>query len=200
VRDIPGLYSLTVEVLASLERMGEKSARNLIEQIDHSRSAGLERFLTGLGIPGVGRTIAGCIALEFGTIENVMASTLPELTEIDGIGPVLAHSIHTFFTYPVTRGVVERLLDAGFRPRAEAPSTNRVLEGLTIVFSGSLSISRDEATRLAERAGAHVTGAVSSRTDLVVTGPGTGSKLDRARNLKVRIADESEFLDMLERG
>ncbi len=200
VHDIPGLYDLTVEALASLERMGEKSARNLVEELDRSRSVGLERFLTGLGIPGVGRAVSGYIALRFATLEDVMDSTPEELTEIEGIGPVLACSVHTFFTDPVTRRVVERLREAGFSPRTEALSASRVLEGLTIVFTGSLSISRTEAAALALRAGAHVTGSVSSRTDLVITGAGAGGKLDRARNLGIRIADESEFLDMLERN
>ena len=195
VGDVSDLYHLTLEQLASLDRMGGKSAENLLRQLEKSRGAGMRRFLTGLGIPGVGRTVAGLLSGRFGDLKEVMEADRQTLTDIEGVGPVLAENLHRFFRDPVTGGVVDRLLKAGFQPRgASSGSGTNPLQGLTLVFTGSISIPRDEARALAESAGARVTGSVSSKTDLVVAGPGAGSKLDRAREMGIEIIDESEFL------
>lgn len=200
VNDFADLYRLDADSLSGLDRMGEKSALNLLEQLERSRGADLRRFLTGLGIPGVGRTVAGLLSERYGDMAGIMEAGPDELTEIPGIGPVLAAALHRFFRDPVTRSVVDRLLQSGFDPRGrEAGTAAGPLEGLTLVFTGGISLPREEARRLAEEAGAKVTGSVSSNTDLVVAGPGAGSKLSKAAGLGIRIIDEEEFLSMLKR-
>jgi DNA ligase (NAD+) len=198
VHDMADLYSLTAEELASLDRMGEKSAANLVAELDRSRSASLERFLTGLGIPGVGRVVASAIAMRFSDLDAVMNASEEDLSSVDGVGPVLAASVREFFSDRITRSMVQRLVAAGFSPESGGQSRGGSLNGLTVVFTGTLSLSRTEASRLAREAGATVTGSVSGRTDLVVAGEGAGGKLDRARSLGVRIVDENGFLDLLE--
>lgn len=199
VDDVSDLYQLTREQLSSLDRMGEKSAENLRRQLEKSREAGLRRFLTGLGIPGVGRTVAGLLSDRFGDLNELMEADTETLTDIEGVGPVLAENLHRFFRDPVTRSVVERLLIAGFHPRGSSSGSGiKPLQGITLVFTGSISIPRDEARALAESAGARVTGSVSSKTDLVVAGPGAGGKLESARKLGIEIIDEREFLARVE--
>jgi DNA ligase (NAD+) len=199
VRDVPDLYRLSAGDLAGLERMGEKSASNLVGELDRSRSVDLERFLTGLGIPGIGRVTAGALAGRFGSIHALMEARSEELSSVEGIGPVLAESVRTFFTDPVTRGMVERLLEAGFDPEAPSgPGRMGAMEGMTVVFTGTMGMSREEASRLARSAGATVTGSVSSRTDLVVAGENAGGKLEKAHSLGVRVVDEAGFLAILE--
>jgi DNA ligase (NAD+) len=200
VNDFADLYRLDADSLSGLDRMGEKSALNLLEQLERSRGADLRRFLTGLGIPGVGRTVAGLLSERYEDMAGIMEAGPDELTEIPGIGPVLAAGLYRFFRDPVTRSVIDRLLQSGFDPRGQAMETAAgPLEGMTLVFTGGISLPRDEARRLAEEAGAKVTGSVSSKTDLVVAGPGAGSKLAKASELGVRVVDEEEFLSMLKR-
>jgi DNA ligase (NAD+) len=199
VRDVPDLYRLTAADLAGLERMGGKSASNLIGELDRSRSVDLERFLTGLGIPGIGRVTAGALAVRFGSIGRLMEAPSEELSSVEGVGPVLAESVRTFFTDAVTMGLVERLLDAGFSPEAPScPGRTGAMEGMTVVFTGTMGMSREEASRLARDAGATVTGSVSARTDLVVAGENAGGKLEKAQGLGVRVVDEAGFLAILE--
>ncbi|MBN1433727.1 NAD-dependent DNA ligase LigA [Candidatus Fermentibacterales bacterium] len=199
VRDIADLYTLSHDQLAGLDRMGELSAANLLARLDQSRSMPLSRFLAGLGIPGVGSTVASLLSTRFGGLAGLMEADEGELMELDGIGPVLARSLREFFDDSVTRGVVERLLKAGFEPSAEPGDEGaKPLAGLTMVFTGALSLPRAEAERLSEIAGAKVTSSVSGSTDLVVAGPGAGSKLEKARSMGVRIIDEEEWRSMLE--
>ncbi len=199
VDDIAGLYDLTVGQLQSLDRMGELSSRNLLEELDRSRSAGLPRFLTGLGIPGVGRTVGRLLARSLGSLDRLRKASRERLMEMEGIGPVLADSLAGFFEDDVTAGLVDRLLEKGFDPGYDQ-SVGGGLEGLTVVFTGSLSISRDRARELAEAAGARVTESVSGSTDLVVAGPGAGSKLRKARALGIEVVEEDSLLDMLRDG
>jgi len=196
VEDISDLYTLSLDDISGLERMGEKSAESLLEQLAVSRSATLDRFLTGLGIPGVGRAIAGCIAERFGSLSGVMNGTTEEYEDISGVGPVLASSIITFFSDSVTKSVVERLIAVGFNPSFESGTGS--LEGMSIVFTGTLSIPRSSARDLAEKAGAYVSGSVSSSTDLVVAGLSAGSKLEKAHELDIRVIGEREFLNLVE--
>ncbi len=199
VHDVSDLYRLSAEQLSSLDRMGDRSAGNLIVQLDQSRKADLQRFLTGLGIPGIGRTVAGFLAGSFQGIREMMEADVETLTGVEGVGPVLAESLHRFFRDPVTRGVVERLLKAGFDPVGSVPAEGAgKLDGLTVVFTGSISLPRSVARTMAERSGARVTGSVSPNTDIVVAGPGSGSKLEQARRLGIRVIDEEEFLKMVQ--
>jgi DNA ligase (NAD+) len=197
VDDIAGLYDLTAEGLQALEGMGEVSSRKLLAELERSRSADLARFLTGLGIPGVGRTVGRLLAEEFETLGPLREAGREGLMEVDGIGPVLADSLASFFEEEVTASLVDRLLSRGFAPACENRRGGS-LEGLTVVFTGSLSVSRDRAREMAEAAGARVTGSVSGNTDLVVAGTGAGSKLARAEELGVRVVDEEEFGELLD--
>jgi len=201
VTDISDLYRLNHSLLAGLPRMGEISASNLLSALQHSRSAELQRFLTGLGIPGVGRVVSGLLCASFPDLDSIMNVTVDTLEEIDGIGPVLASALFSFWSEPVTRGVVDRLMDIGFElpnPRYDR-SGRHPMKGLTLVFTGAITMPRSEARRLAEEAGAKVTSSVSARTDLVVAGPGAGSKMTKARQLGIRIINENEFLEKVKK-
>ncbi|MBD3278401.1 MAG: NAD-dependent DNA ligase LigA, partial [Candidatus Aegiribacteria sp.] len=199
VKDVAGLYDLTLQQLAGLDRMAEKSANNLLEELNESLDADLQRFLTGLGIPGIGRTVAGLLSQRFQNMKELMEVPQESFTEIDGIGPVLAENLHRFFHEEVTRSVVERLLEKGFHPKGTAPQKgSKPMEGLTMVFTGALSMPRTKARAMAEEAGARVTGSVSSNTDYVVAGEDAGSKLEKARSLGVKTLTEEEFLSMLD--
>jgi len=201
IRDVADLYSLTREQLASLDRMGDRSADNLIGELDRSRSTSLQRFITGLGIPGVGRTVSGLLSSEFRDLDRIMNAGADEFIRIEGIGPVLAENLFRFFSEEVTRDVVNRLIAAGFSPLDKSAGyTRQPLKGKTLVFTGGISTPRSQARSMAEKAGAKVTGSVSSKTDLVVAGPGAGSKLAAAEELGIEIIDEAEFLHRIERG
>ncbi len=199
VRELADLYRLTAGDLSGIERMGSKSASSLLAQIDSSRTPPLDRMLAGLGIPGVGRVAAQSLAGRFGSLEDLAAASRERMMTVEGIGPVLAESLHLFFRDPVTRRGLDSLLAAGVSPRAEeGPRVGAgKLSGLTIVFTGTIGIPREEARELAEKHGAKVTESVSASTSLVVAGPGAGSKLERARELGVRIADWPGFLEMI---
>lgn len=195
IKDVSDLYSLSCPQLASLDRMGDISANNFIKQLDKSRSASLQRFITGLGIPGVGRTVSGLLSGRFNDLHEVMAAGVDEFLEIEGIGPVLADNLHRFFNEKITKGVVNRLMNAGFNPGSSTSEyTHKPFQGLTVVLTGGISIPRSEARIMAEKAGAKVAGSVSSKTDIVVAGPGAGTKLQKALELGIEIIDEDEFL------
>jgi DNA ligase (NAD+) len=197
VKTLADLYSLTPEVLARMERMGEKSAGNLMEQLEQSRKAGLSRFIFGLGIPGVGAVTARAAALSFRSLGALEGSTWEELLSVEGIGPVTAAAVRAFFDDPVTGSVIRGLRDAGFEPVEEAGPVGSRLEGEIIVFTGSLTMPREEAQALAVASGARTAGSVSTRTTLVVAGPGAGSKLDKATELGIPVISEEEFLELL---
>jgi DNA ligase (NAD+) len=207
VRDPADLYDLTMEQLLSLERFGEKKARNLLEAIGKSKQRDLSSFLFALGIPNTGKTTTKVLAEHFGSLEAVMKATREDLTALHDIGDVVADSIVKFFEDPVIRQSVRRMLEAGVCPvaetRAEAPvDTENPFYGKTVVLTGTLtSLSRDEAARLLEAAGAKVTGSVSKKTDFLVAGEKAGGKLAKARDLGVRVIDnEEELLRLLGRG
>lgn len=199
VKELADLYRLTAADLSGIERMGSKSASSLLAQIDSSRTPPLDRMLAGLGIPGVGRVAAQSLALGFGSLEGLAAASREQMMTVEGIGPVLAGSLHLFFRDPVTRRGLDSLLAAGVSPRAEEGQRGGAgrLSGLTIVFTGTIGIPREEARELAERHGAKVTESVSASTSLVVAGPGAGSKLERARELGVRVSDWPGFMEMI---
>ncbi len=196
VHTVADLYRLDRETVAGLERMGEKSADNLIRAIEGSRHPPLARFLYALGIPEVGEATAQALARHFGSLERIMSATREELMEVPDVGPVVAESIVGFFGSEENRRVIRELLELGVRPREEetepAPLAARSpFAGRTVVLTGTLEgLARDEARALLERLGAHVAGSVSARTDLVICGANPGSKLERARALGVRIMDE----------
>lgn len=201
VRSPADLYGLTVEGLSELDRMGEKSAANLVAAIEASKTRPLARFVHALGIRQVGSATARDLARRFGTLEALRRATREQLLEVPDVGEVVADSILAFFGEERNQRVLDALLDAGVRPvPEEAPATEGPFVGKTIVFTGNLAtMSRDEAKELAAKLGAKAAGSVSKKTDLVVAGPGAGTKLAKARELGVRVVDEPEFLAMLGR-
>lgn len=198
VRGVDDLYSLRKEQLVSLDRMGEKSAQNLLDQIEKSKNTTLPRLIYALGIPQVGEHIARVLAEHFGSLEALERASEEELTAVPEIGPETARQIRAFFSVPANRRVIQRLLDAGVRPHAERrPGRGGPLDGKTFVITGTLSLPREEVSRIIEAAGGKVTGSVSARTDFLVVGTEPGSKLDRARQLGVATIDEAELARIL---
>ncbi len=201
VRSVADLYSLTEEQLAELERYAEKSARTLWTEIQRSKKAGLARVLMGLGIRFVGVRTAELLAEEFGSIDALMAATAEELERVEEVGPRISQAILEFFTRPANRELVESLRAAGVDMTAEKRQRSTELAGLTFVLTGTLpTLTREEAKAKIEAAGGKTMGSVSKKTGYVVAGEDAGSKLDKARDLKIPIIDEAGLLALLESG
>jgi len=203
VRSLPELYALTLDDLAAMDRMGEKSAKNLLDGLQRSKSTTLARFLYGLGIRHVGETTARDLARHFGALERIMNASEEALLEVTDVGPVVASSVHLFFEQPHHREVIRALLDAGLHwPEHDgsvaAAAAPLPLAGLTFVLTGSLpNWSREEAKARIEAAGGKVAGSVSKKTNYVVSGEAAGSKLDKARALGVAVIDEAALVALL---
>ena len=200
IRTLPDLYQLGAEQLAGLDRMAEKSAQNLVDALAQARQTTLGRFLFGLGIRHVGEATAKELARHFGSLDAVMAASEEALLQVADVGPVVAHSLTTFFAEPHNREVVQQLRAAGVHwPEGEpAASTALPLAGQTFVLTGTLpTLSRDQAKAMLEAAGAKVAGSVSKKTHCVVAGAEAGSKLDKARELGLRVIDEAGLLELL---
>jgi len=201
VTDAADLYSLNHQQLAALDRLADKSARNLVEALDRSKSTRLDRFLYALGIGQVGESTAQQLAAHFGSLDAIMAAPVEVLENIHDIGPVVAASIRTFFDQPHNAEVIQKLRQAGvdWPEHAPAPTTpDSPLAGKTFVLTGALSsMARDEAKRRLQGLGAKVTGSVSKKTDFVVAGSDPGSKVAKAEQLGVEIIGEPEFLEMI---
>ncbi len=200
VRALPDVYRLGFVALAALDRMAEKSARNLVDALQKSKQTTLARFLYALGIRHVGETTAKDLARHFGTLDGVMAAGVDPLLQVPDVGPVVAESIHTFFAQPHNREVVEQLRAVGIHwPEGPpAPAALLPLAGKTFVLTGTLpTLGRDEAKGLLEAAGAKVSGSVSRKTHYVVAGEEAGSKLDKARELGVPVIDEAQLRALL---
>ena len=198
VRNVADLYLLTQEQLVGLERMGEKSAENLLRNVERSKSTTLSRFLYALGIPSVGEATAKALALHFGDIEHVLDASENDLQEVRDIGPVVAKETATFFHQSHNREIIAALRRAGVHwPRAER-KRKLPLAGKTFVITGTLeSMSRDEAKERLEALGAKVSGSVSSKTNFLVVGADAGSKLEKAMSLGVPALEENAFLRLL---
>ncbi|MCX7601000.1 MAG: NAD-dependent DNA ligase LigA [Meiothermus sp.] len=197
VKDAADLYSLHKEDLIALERMAEKSAQNLLEQIENSKNRGLERLLFALGIPQVGETTARALARRFGHLDRVLSATVEELDAVPDIAEVTAEAIHKALAKPQMRRFIDRLRAAGVSFEAKEKQTSNALEGLTFVLTGELSRPRDEVARALEALGAKVSSSVSKKTSYVVAGPGAGSKLAKAQELGVPVLDESGLTQLL---
>jgi DNA ligase (NAD+) len=199
VKSIADLYSITADQLLSLERVGQKSADNLLQEIANSKRAGLDRVLYGLGIRFVGQRTAQLLAEEFGSMEALMAATAEDLERINEVGPRVAQAIREFFDEEKNRELVRRLEKAGLTMTAEKRKKTSQLEGLTFVLTGTLPhLSREDAKAKIESAGGRVSGSVSKKTNYVVAGEDAGSKLDKARDLGVNVIDESALQKLLE--
>lgn len=201
IRDAADLYFLTAEQLRTLERVGEKSAENLLRSIAASKDRPLRRLLVGLGIRFVGERVAELLAERFRSLDALMAAGEDELTSVPEIGPRIAESVRSFFAQEQTRVLVEKLRRAGVRLADEEPAAadgDRPLAGKTFVFTGTLSsMTRTQAQALVQSLGGRVASGVSRATDYVVAGADPGSKLDRARELGVPVLDEDAFLALV---
>ncbi|TAK86318.1 MAG: NAD-dependent DNA ligase LigA [Aquabacterium sp.] len=211
VRTLPDLYKLGLLKLAALDRMADKSAQNIVDALDKSKTTTLPRFLFGLGIRHVGEATAKDLARHFGQMgrkddeqkTGIMNATVDQLLAVRDVGPVVAQSIHTFFAQPHNCEVVEQLRAAGVtwpehEPSAEADAASLPLAGKTLVLTGTLpTLSRDEAKAMIEEAGGKVTGSVSKKTHYVIAGEEAGSKLEKAQSLGVPVLDESGLLALL---
>jgi len=202
VRDFADLYGLGLEKLEELPRMAERSARNLLEQIEASKDRELRRLLFGLGIRHVGERVARLLAQHFGSLEAVAAASPEQIETIHEIGPVVAESIGQWFAQEPNRQLVERLRRAGVRTEdAAAEARSLALRGKLFVLTGGLdSMTRDEAKAAIESRGGRVTSSVSKKTSYVVVGRDPGSKHDKAKALGVECLDEAAFEELLERS
>ena len=202
VKSVADLYTLTAGALAELERMGKKSAENLLAARDKSRATTLERFIYALGIREVGEATARLLAEHFTTLDRLKAATPEALAEIDNIGPVAARNIHGFFQAPQNLAIIDRLLAAGIHWETQAPGGQpRPLAGRSFVLTGTLEgMTRAEVRRLLLQAGAKVSGSVSKKTDYVVYGENPGSKYARAKSLDIPTLNEAELLALIEGG
>jgi DNA ligase (NAD+) len=200
IRTLPDLYRLGLRALVELERMGEKSAQNLLAALEKSKETTLPRFLYGLGIRHVGESTARDLAWHFGKLDGIMDASVEQLLQVPDVGPVVAESLHAFFQQPHNREVIEQLRACGLRweegePAAQAP---KPLSGKTVVLTGTLAtLTRDEAKEMLEAAGAKVAGSVSKKTDYVVAGAEAGSKLEKALELGVAVLDEEGLRQLL---
>jgi DNA ligase (NAD+) len=200
VRDVADLYTLTLADVADLERMGEKSARNFLNGVEASKQRDLWRLMFGLGILHVGAGVAKAIGRCFAALDDMFAASVDRLTECEDVGEVIAQSIEQWHGDSRNRNLVERLRKAGLnftselhQPRAKAGP----LTGKTFVLTGTLpNLSREEAAAKIEALGGKVSGSVSKKTDYVVAGEDTGSKLDKAQTLGIKIIGETELLKL----
>ena len=199
VKDIADLYVLTENELAGLERMAEKSARNLVEALEKSKRRPLDRFLNGLGIRHVGERTSEILAQRFQSLDALMEATEEDLLAMDEVGPEAATSLRAFFAREDVRKVIARLHDAGVDPRPAERAADGPLAGEVVVFTGTLAgLTRDAAKARATGAGASVGSSLTRKTTLVVAGEKSGSKRKKAEELGVRIVNEEEFLELLE--
>jgi DNA ligase (NAD+) len=194
VRNVADIYKLSKDDLLSLERMGGKSAQNVLEEIENSKQLPLERVIYGLGIRMVGERTAQFLGEHFGSMEALESASVEELQDVNEVGPRIAESIVEFFSIAANRKLVERLRDAGLKLTGQKKQRGTSLAGKTFVLTGTLvHFTRDQAKKMIEDAGGKVTGSVSKKTDYVVAGADAGSKLDKAKELGVKVIDEKEM-------
>jgi DNA ligase (NAD+) len=197
ISSVADIYSLTYDDLVNLERFGEKSARNLVNSIRESVKRPLSSLIYALGIPNIGEYLARVLAEHFGSLDVLLAADMETLVNINDIGEIVAESVISFAQDDDNRKMIEKLKAHGIDPvmgeKGEQP-----LEGKIFVFTGSLeTMTRDEAKDMVRNLGAKASGSVSAKTDYVVSGESSGSKLDKARELGVKVMSEKEFIEFL---
>ena len=199
VKSVADLYRLGKIQLTSVERMGDKSTRNLLDEIEESKDMGLDRVLYGLGIKYVGSHVAQVLTDNYDSMDEIMEAGQEELEEIDEIGPKIAESIVSFFDDQRNRKMVEELRNSGVKMEVEREEVEQFLDGKKFVLTGALeNYTRDEATKEIQRYGGRVTSAVSGATDYILVGENPGSKLDKAKEEGTTILEEDDFVRMLE--
>ena len=197
IKDCADLYTLDIESVAKIERMGKKSAQNLINSINNSKSAGLERLIYALGIRNIGEVAASALADRYKTLENLMNANKEELCEIQDFGEITADCVIDFFSHEQNFELCKKLINLGINTNSTFVQLDNRFEGLTFVLTGTLpTMSRDIASGMIKDRGGKVAGSVSSKTSYVLAGEDAGSKLVKAKNLGINIIDEEEFLKM----
>ncbi len=200
IHDVADIYSLSAGEIEGLDRMGKKSAENLIAAIERSKSAGLDKLIYALGIRQVGEKAARSLAEAFPDIELLFSASEEQISAIYDFGDISAHYIVNFFAHPQTRVLVDELKSRGVKTTYEVQKRGNIFEGMTFVLTGTLpTMKRDEASRLIEENGGKVSSSVSAKTSMVLAGEDAGSKLTKAQSLGVRIISEEELLAMLGR-
>jgi DNA ligase (NAD+) len=200
IQDPSDLYFLTKEQLLELDRHGEKSADNLIESIRRAKNPPLDKFIFALGIRNVGEHIAKILAAKFGSLDNLIAARVEELTDIGEIGPEIAQSIVQFFHQPKNQAIMAKFSKAGVAPQKKVAVANALLQGKSFVFTGTMkSMGRNEAKTFVDNLGGSVHSSTTAKTTYVVAGSEPGSKLDKARSLGITILTENEFLKLIGR-
>ena len=200
VRSAADLYHLDREKLVALKGFGEKKAEKLYAELEKSKDCELDAFLFAIGIPNIGKKTAYDLMAHFGTLEALMGASEQELEDVEDVGGIVAASITEYFADEENRRFVNRLLEAGVRPQMHAQQdAGTLFEGMTFVLTGTLpTLSRAQAQEMIRKNGGKATGSVSKKTSIVLAGESAGSKLDKARELGVRIIDEAQFLQMIE--
>ena len=198
VKNVADIYDLSKKDLLSLERFADKSAQNILDEIERSKKLPLERVIYGLGIRMVGERTAQFLAEHFGSMDDLMNASLEQLEEVNEVGPRIAESIREFFDEPRNRELVKRLREAGLTFAGKKRQRGTKLAGKTFVLTGTLAnYSRDQAKKLIEDAGGRVSGSVSKKTDYVVAGTDAGSKLDKAKELGVTVIEEKDMVKLV---
>ena len=204
VLDVADFYQLTLEQLLNLDKIQQKSAENILEAIEKSKSNSLERLLTGLGIRHVGSKAAKELAQHFQTMKALQAASVEQLLEIDGLGAIIAYSVKTYFEQPSVQELIQELKDSGVNmsylgvKKDDSAASGHVLSGKTVVLTGTLEqLTRQDAKEKLEALGAKVTGSVSKKTDVVIVGHSAGSKLTKANELGIAVWSEQQFLESL---
>ena len=198
VKNVADIYKLTKDNLLSLERMGDKSAQNVLDEIEASKKLPLERVIYGLGIRMVGERTAQFLAEHFGSMDDLINASEEELQNVNEVGPRIANSIVEFFREPSNRKLIDRLRASGLTFTGKKKERGTKLAGKTFVLTGTLTRPRDVVKKILEDAGGRVAGSVSKKTDYVVAGADAGSKLDKANELGVRVISEKEMEELLQ--
>ena len=198
VKSQPDIYGIIATDISSIERMGEKSAANLIAAIEKSKSAGLSKVIYALGIRNIGQKTADILADRFENIDELMSADFDELCSIEGFGEIMAKSVVDYFSLEQSKNLIQRLKDYGVDMTAEKKEKTNLFEGLTFVLTGTLpTMTRNEASDIITANGGKVSSSVSKKTSFVLAGEEAGSKLTKAQNLGIKIIDENEFLKMI---
>jgi DNA ligase (NAD+) len=199
VHSIADLYRLDREQLAGLERMGEKSADNLLAELERSKTPDLDRLLYALGIREVGEVTAASLARYFGSLDKIVEASEEALVEVPDVGPIVAGHVYAFFREQHNLEILRELEAAGMRWQAlEVNEGEQPLAGQTWVLTGALGMPRARARALLESLGARVTGSVSAKTSVVLAGEAAGSKLTKAEKLGIDVVDEDAFIALME--
>jgi DNA ligase (NAD+) len=201
VKNFADLYRLRFDQVSQLDRMADKSAANVMDSLEASKTQPLWRFVVGLGIPNVGGQLAETLANEFGTLDALMAADSERLVEVEGIAETIASGVCDYFANEENAAVIKQMLELGVKPAAPKARASDVLAGKTVVVTGTLEkFTRLTIKQAIKDNGGKASGSVSKKTDYVLAGANAGSKLDKANKLGVEVISEDDFIEMIGGG